>query len=438
MIYYTLTRMWLFQGEINDELFRNFDDTLKTNGQLILKHPVTFATDNTTEGIMIARWRSFSKEQAEGHNLFPLIDIVPDENTLSFLNNYLIDENYNCHLNACHFRITDYGHLNVFLEFSVENYDELKKIVIQESKITRKINDWIPTLNSLILELCKKEYINTSDYYFGIPKRLGEYLNINITDTYLFEEIIILTSASQNIIGDLRKQYAINDKPEKIETFEIHGIDQTPIICTEKELNKEELYDLIEPFNLVLAEKNAYDSSCNLNYAITELMGKVDIYVKNKRTRFRKNKMVNAFDSYTQSDLRKASIKTHYLLHCINGRKTSLLSWQVLLIRLYKQMNSFRESIDNCGRSENIITKLIEEKSQESQKKRSNILDIFLIFLSAITLYSTYIDIVFFLESKHNNFSNIETGTIEIKLLLSITLLLVLVLIYMTRIKKKY
>lgn len=437
MIYYTLTRMWLFHGEINSESFIWQTDTLEKNGQVILEHPFAF-TDNKQAGRMIAKWRSFSKEQAEGHNIFPLIDIVPDEKTLSLLEKYFIGENNNCYLSSCNFRITDYGHLNVYLEFSLENIEELKKIVKQESKITRKIFDLIPNLDPLILELRKQEFINTSDNYYGIPTLLKEHLNLTITDTYLFEEIIILTSSSKKIINDLRKQYAINDEPEKVETFEIHGIDQTPIICSEKELNKEELYDLIEPFNLVLAEKNVYDSSSNLNYSITELMSKVDYYSKNRSRHYKKNKMINAFKSFTQSDLRKANIKTHFLLHCINSRRPYLSTWQVILIRLYKQMNPFNESIDNCESSEFIITKLIEEKSQESQKKRSNILDIFLLFISSLTLYSTYFCIVDFLKSNHNDFGNIDTNSNEMKLLYLITILLMSVLIYMIKMKKKY
>jgi hypothetical protein len=64
-------------------------------------------------------------------------------------------------------------------------------------------------------------------------------------------------------------------------------------------------------------------------------------------------------------------------------------------------------------------------------------LELFFLFLSAITIYSTYVDIASFLDSKHTNFSNFETSTIEIKLFLSISFILGLVLLYAFKVKRK-
>jgi CRISPR/Cas system-associated protein Cas10 (large subunit of type III CRISPR-Cas system) len=147
--------------------------------------------------------------------------------------------------------------------------------------------------------------------------------------------------------------------------------------------------------------------------------------------------MVSAFESFSPSDLRRITINTHYILHCINTRKSAILPWQNLFLRRFKEKNSYDENKENFERSEEIISRLIEEKSQEMQKSHSKMLEVLFLFLSAITIYSTYVDIASFLDTKHNNFSNINSNTLEIKLFISITIILGLVFAYVLKVKRK-
>jgi hypothetical protein len=437
MIYFALTRMWMYHGKINEKLFAKFSDIIKVKGKLFLEHPVSFSTDNAIQGKIQAKWRDFSPEQEEGHELFPYIDLVPDAATFTLFGNYLLEGTKGCDLFDCRFRITDFGYLNVVLIFSAEDLEGLNKLSKLQAIITRKINEWIPTLDPVLIELLKQGYVHISDDYFGIPLKIKDYLNIDHTDMYLYQDITVLTADSRKLAGETRELYAINDEPEKIEKFEIHGIDQSPIICLDKDTGIQGLYELIEPYSLLLAELNSYDSASNLNYAIINLMNVSDMTLRKERKFFRKNKLIIAFRNFTTSDLRKITINTHYILHCINLRKASILPWQNLFLRRFKEKNSYDENRENYERSETIIARLIEEKSQLLQKSHSNMLEILFLFLSAITIYSTYVDIANFLNSKHNNFSSFETSTLEVKLFLSITFILAFVLVYIIRVKRK-
>lgn len=437
MIYFALTRMWLYHGKINEKLFVKFTDTLKVKGQSFLDHPVVFANDNHISGRLHASWRDFSEEQEEGHDLYPCIDMVPDKITLGNIEKLFLIETSDCRLFDCCFRITDYGYLNVILIFQADNFEGLRKLMRLQANITRKINDWIPSLDPILEELSRLGYVNFSDEYFGIPLKIKDYLSIDHTDMYTYQDITILSSENQLMAGEIRELYTINDEPEKIERFTIHGIDQSPIICLEKVPDKQSLYDLMEPYSLLLAETNTYDAISGLNYAIIKMMNHTDLENQSRPWFKRKSRMVSAFESFSPSDLRRITINTHYILHCINTRKSAILPWQNLFLRRFKEKNSYDENKENFERSEEIISRLIEEKSQEMQKSHSKMLEVLFLFLSAITIYSTYVDIASFLDTKHNNFSNINSNTLEIKLFISITIILGLVFAYVLKVKRK-
>ena len=429
--------MWTYHGKLNENQFAKFTDTLNVKGQTILETDVCFANDESVQGKIVARWRDFSKTAEEGHDLYPCIDLLPDEATFAKMEKLFLYEGCDCKLSDCRFRITDYGYLNVVLIFSAENIEGLQQISNQQVKITRKINEWIPTLDKVLDDLQKQNFVRISDDYFGIPLKVKDFLSIDSSDMYTYQDITILTGDSQKMAEKLRPMYGINDAPEKMENFEIHGIDQSPIICTEHELSLPEIYDVIEPTNLLLAEINTYDSISSLNYALIKLMSITDMTKKKRWEIFRKNKVVNAFDKFTSSDLRKITINTHYTLHCINFRKTAILPWQNLFLRKFKEKNPYDENRSNFEKSESIIGKLIEEKTQESQKGHSNTLEIMFMFLSVITIYSTYVDIVSFLDTGHSNFSGIHASSLELKVFLCITFILALVFLYIIRSKRK-
>ena len=437
MTHFILTRMWMYHGKLNENQFEKFTDTLNVKGQTILETDVCFANDDAVQGKIVARWRDFSKTAEEGHDLYPCIDLLPDEATFSKMEKLFLNEVTGCKLTDCRFRITDYGYLNVVLMFSAENIEGLQQISNQQVKITRKINEWIPTLDKVLEDLQKQNFVRISDDYFGIPLKVKDFLSIDMTDMYTYQDITVLTGESQKMAEKVRNIYGINDNPEKMENFEIHGIDQSPIICTDNELSLPELYDVIEPSNLLLAEMNTYDSISNLNYALIKLMSITDMTKKKRWKIFSKNKVANAFDNFTSSDLRKITINTHYTLHCINFRKTAILPWQNLFLRKFKEKNPYDENRSNFEKSESIIEKLIEEKTQESQKGHSNTLEIMFMFLSAITIYSTYVDIVSFLDSNHSNFSGLYASSLELKVFMCITFILALVFFYIIRSKRK-
>ncbi len=427
----------MYHGKLNERQFSKFTDTLNVKGQTILETPVHFAHDKTKQGTIKARWRDFSKAAAEGHDLHPCIDLLPDGMTLELLENYFLDEGSNGKLTDCRFRITDYGYLNVVLVFSAENIEGLRQIANQQVKIARKINEWIPALDGVLADLQKQDYVNISDDYFGIPRKVKEYLSIDASDMYTYQDITLLTDPSRNLAGEVCTLYGINEEAERIESFEVYGLDQSPVICTAGKMDLPEIYDVIEPYNLLLAEINTYDSVSNLNYALVKLMNATDLSKNKERKLFGKSKMASAFDNFTSSDLRKSTINTHYILHCINFRKTAILPWQNLLIRKFKEKNPYDENRDDYLQSEALIKELINEKTQQSQKGHSYTLEILFMFLSAITVYSTYVDIVSFFDSSHTNFSGISLHTLEIKIFLCITFILAVIFLYIIRAKRK-
>ncbi|MDR0811875.1 MAG: hypothetical protein LBN23_06365, partial [Paludibacter sp.] len=321
MIYFALTRMWLYHGKVNEKKFAKFTESLDVKGKTIAEHAIK-------EGKIISRWRDFSAEQAEGHNLYPCIDLTPDSETLKHFDADFLANTEGCRLHDCVFRITDFGYLNVLLVFAVENVESLSRLVVLQANITRKINEWIPALDPILDDLLEKDFVRISDDYFGIPLKIKDVLSIDSTDTYTYQDITILTGAGTEnfppLLDKVRKLYEISDKGEKIDRFEVHGIDQSPIVCTDKELDSQEIFDIVEPYNLLLAEINTYDSVSNLNYAIIKLMNDSELSKSGKRGWFGRNKVVSAFNKFTSSDLRKLTINTHYILHCINFRKTAI------------------------------------------------------------------------------------------------------------------
>ena len=432
MIQLVLTRMWMYHGKLNEKKFEKFTDTLNVKGQTISETDVCFANDTSVQGKIVARWRDFSKAAEEGHDLYPCIDLLPDEITFAKMEKLFLNGVSHCKLTDCRFRITDYGYLNVVLIFSAENLDGLQQINNQQVKITRKINEWVPTLDKVLEDLQKQNFVHISDDRFGIPLKVKDFLFIDSSDMYTYQDITMLTGESRKMVEEVQKSYGINDNPEKIEAFEIYGIAQSPIICSDNELSLPELYDVIEPYNLLLAEINTYDSISNLNYALIKLMNVTDMTKKKRWKFFDKNKDASAFDSFTSSDLRKITINSHYILHCINFRKTAILSWQNLLLRKFKEKDPYDENRSNFEKSESIIEKLIEEKTQESQKGHSNTLEIMFMFLSAITIYSTFVDIVSFFDKNYENL-----WLLELKIFLGITFVLAVVFLWIIRARRE-
>lgn len=447
MIHFVLTRMWMYHAKVNEKRLSTFTESLNVKGQTILQQPVDFTSPEAFQGKVTARWRNFSEVQVEGHNLYPCIDLQPDEETLKRFGLLLMEGTNNgdslmkgidgCRLSDCTFRITDYGYLNIRLVFEVDNVAALEKINHRQVAITRLLNQWTPQLEPILRELQKQDYVKIGEDWFGIPLKIKDVLSIDESDMYTYQDLTVLSGESRELVDDIRKLYGTSDEYEKMESFEVHGIDQSAIICTGHTTGLAEIEDIIEPYNLLLAEINTYDSIGNLNYAIIKLMNDSDLSKTNKKRFLRKDKVESAFNNFTSSDLRKMTINTHYILHCINFRKTAIEHWQNLFMRKFKDKNPYDENRQNCERSEAIIQKLIEEKTQESQKGHSNTLEILFMFLSAITIYSTYVDVVSFLDSSpHSNISNLNTGSLEIKIFLSISLVLVVIFLWIVRVKK--
>lgn len=437
----------MYHAKVNESRFARFTDALNVKGETILEHPIDFPFPKRYQGKIIARWRDFSDAQAMGHNLYPGIDLQPDEKTLEVFGLFLMEEANNgvylmegiegCRLSDCTFRITDYGYLNVRLVFEVDNVEALKKINRLQTSITRAITECTVLLQPVLRELQKQDCVKIGEDWFGIPLKIKDVLSIDESDMYTYQDLTVLSGESRELAGEIRQLYGINDEPEKVESYEVHGIDQSSIICSAHPTGMAEIDNILEPYNLLLAEINTYDSVGNLNYAIIKLMNDSDLSKTNKKRFLRKDKVESAFNSFTSSDLRKITINTHYILHCINFRKTAIEHWQNLFMRKFKEKNPYDENRQNCERSEAIIQKLIEEKTQESQKGHSNTLEILFMFLSAITIYSTYVDVVSFLDAApHSNISNLNTGSLEIKIFLSISLVLVLIFLWIVRVKK--
>lgn len=437
----------MYHAKVNEGKFVRFTDALDVKGETILEYPIDFPFPKMHQGKIIARWRDFSDTQAAGHDLYPCIDLQPDEETLEMFGLFLMEEANNgvylmegidgCRLSDCTFRITDYGYLNIRLVFEVDNVDALEKISHRQTTITRAITQWAVQLQPVLRELQKQGCVKIGEDWFGIPLKIKDVLSIDESDMYTYQDLTVLSGESQELVGEIRQLYGINDEYEKVESYKVHGIDQSAIICTGHATGLPEIEDIIEPYNLLLAEINTYDSIGNLNYAIIKLMNDSDLSKTNKKRFRRKDKVESAFNNFTSSDLRKMTINTHYILHCINFRKTAIEHWQNLFMRKFKDKNPYEENRQNCERSEAIIQKLIEEKTQESQKGHSNTLEILFMFLSAITIYSTYVDVISFLDSApHSNISNLNPSSLEIKIFLSISLVLVVIFLWIVRVKK--
>jgi len=414
--------MWLYHGRINEKHFARFTDTLTVQGKTLAETAVHF---NDFDGKMPAKWRSFSAETAESHNIYPAIDISFDEDTLRKFENYLFDGKPVAKLTNCVFRITDYGYLNVMTNFEVENSAALEAINKLQVNFTRKISDFIPTLKAVEDELIAKNYLYKTDDYFGIPNKIKDYILVNKDDTYMYQDLTILSGA------DVKTGRAPSlQDAEKIERFEVCDWENSPIICVENQPTADEIFDIIEPVNIPLAEVNLYESVSSINYAIVKLMNEASF--EKKRRFFSKNKTAGAYNQFTSSDLRKFTINTHYALHLVTTRKAAITAWQLQFLRKYRDTNPYDENRADFEKSEEIIAKVIEEKTQESEKGHSNTLEIMFMFLSAITIYSTFVDIVSFFDK---NFDNL--WLIELRIFLGITFVLAVVFFWIIGAKRK-
>jgi hypothetical protein len=114
--------MWLYHGKVNEKKFAKFTESLDVKGEIIAEHAIK-------EGKIVSRWRDFSAEQAEGHNLYPCIDLSPDSETLKHFDADFPANTEGCRLHDCVFRITDFGYLNVLLVFALENVESLSRLV---------------------------------------------------------------------------------------------------------------------------------------------------------------------------------------------------------------------------------------------------------------------------------------------------------------------
>ena len=414
--------MWLYHGRINEKHFARFTDTLAAQGKTLAESAVNF---NAFNGKMLSKWRQFSAETADSHNIYPAIDSSFDKDTLHKFENYLFDGKTVAKLTDCVFRINDYGYLNVMTNFEVENLAALVIINKLQVNFTRKISDFIPTLKTVEDELIAKNYLYKTDDYFGIPNKIKDYLLVNQDDTYMYQDLTILSGADVETGRATSLQGA-----EKIERFEVCDWENSPIIYVENPPTADEIFDIIEPINIPLAEANLYESVSSINYAIVKLMNEASF--EKKQRFFSRKKTAGAYNQFTSSDLRKFTINTHYALHLVTTRKAAITSWQLQFLRKYRDANPYDENRADFEKSEEIIAKVIEEKTQESEKGHSNTLEMMFMFLSAITIYSTFVDIVSFFDKNYENL-----WLLELRIFLGITFVLAVVFLWILRSKQK-
>jgi len=428
--------MWLFHAQVQPKVINSFTDTISLQNKKIASASSIFPSSNF-KGNYTAKWREYSKEQQEGHNLYPCIDIIPDASTLHEMQLALLHSLQECELIDCTYRITDYGYLHMIVCFKLQSVEALSSLYAMQTGITRTLNSHIETIFPLIDVLHNLGYVTMQDSFFGIPNTIKDFVHIDSTDMYTYQDVTIVVGSSSRDINQIKDLYAIHDTAETIERFTVNGIDQSPIIYTHNKVSIPEIHDIIEPYSVLLAEINTYDAISNLNFAIIQLMNDAENLKQSKKRSTYDTKLYQAYRSFSSSDLRKITIHSHYILHCINYRKTAILPWQNTLIRKFKEKNPYTENKENFDTSESIIVKLIEEKTQEMQKGHSHVLEVLFGFLSIITVYSTYVDIATFLDSEHSNFANVHTGSLEIKIFISITILLGIIVLYIIRLKSR-
>ena len=431
MIYFTITRMWLYHGKLSKKALKSFDDLLEVTGTVIQKFPSPFF-DQPTKGELLVKWRELTEDQKKGHDLFPALDLDADKDLLKELNTAFIEDTDGIDLTKFRLRITDYGYLNVLLIYQARDLVALQKLKDKLTTIVRRLNRWIPKVDTVLKGLEKMKLIEIRNDFFGVPLKLKNALTIDHTDTYTYENPIFLTEESIHYLKEISRMFVVDNSETDFGAFKVYGIDQTPIWCFDKKIYELDITDYVEPQNLILAERTAYDGASTIYFSIIELM-EVSEEEKNQNLLTKVSSEAKAYSHFTATDLRKLILRFGSILHQVNLRTTAIEPWQDEYLRTYKKKYPFDDQKSIFKNAEILLSKLIEEKTQQSERKHSSTIELFILFLTSITVYSVYIDIVSFFETKHNNFAFADFKTTEMRLIVAISILLILVLVYFKR-----
>ncbi len=479
MIQYCITHMWLFHEMFQKEnLKKNFnawheysgnplmdtkghalkitykeikesydkiaDSREVRDGEINLKSPVI--PDGT--GMFEFKWRVFSDAEKKNHDGHPAIELHADKDSLVWLKKYLLagtgiknSEAYN--LSHFKLRITDYQFLNVVTIFDAVDTEEFAELKRVRTQVVRNINPLVKALeiNMHVLEN-EKYLIRTSDY-FGLPDKLRDIIGLCYDDMYQYDEPAFLTGKHRNDIARIQEILDVpGEESHEIGNARIYSIEKEPpvfVFDQEEPLLPEVICEYIEPVNLLLAERAAKEDTVQIFYSIVDLAGEmnsINKLGKKKVTAVQRNRK-NKFDQFEEEDLRAIILKLAFVLDKCIIRRSSLEDWQPEFFYEYQNKLDKETIASNMDMSERIknydrlLSVYLDEKGQQRESKHSKTQEAILGFFSFITFISFIVEIIDYLQKEKYDKWNLQLGSFELRLFLSLTLFIFVLGMYL-------
>ncbi len=401
MIRYYLSRMWLFHATIPCDASANAKN-LRIGGHSIGSvSGADWFGDEAAHGYLEAVRREYAEQEKKGHDVYLAVDLKPDDQLLSWikknrLNNEALKNahkeageqvsepedvelfgNANAPVEITQFqmRVTDYGFLNVLVGLTVGNKSPsevadiaaLKNLKNEEAFLTRIITGLVKELEPKLFQspAGPLRYCPTNGSYFGIPTKLRGKIKEDETDTYLYQEHVFLSEESHSLLEECKGVLGVSGPVQEFrdgsEVFEICCLSKTPIWLRKRIPESDESFYLLEPDNLLLAEKCTYDVAHQLYGAASTLV------TKDRNT-----------DALSREDLQELSVRFANTVGALKIRPTALHEWQRQYMEIFKDnFKEMEEARHLYEKDEQRLKEVLHEAEVErnmENAKRSQIL----------------------------------------------------------------
>ncbi|MBL7781953.1 MAG: hypothetical protein JNM22_12100 [Saprospiraceae bacterium] len=441
---YCISRVWQFHGKLNKQFYPSPNHISNSGKKLLDFGGNCNLPSNIVEHLNFeAHSKFYPKSHIEfsSDDIFPAIDILPSVESLSLINNgirkYLQNEKNEKAdaipasplISFLLFRITDYGYLNLYVIFEDEQIDYS---IENNFEITRWFSEFTPNLDLLFKQLEENDLISFATHTFGIPNTFVDIINMDETHTFIYQVHLFIDSKNKKDLEKYSKEFygipfSQSNKIDLIgEDFKIVGIKTSPIWIFDSIPENYEVPYYTEPDNRVLTELNTINNAGHLYTEVSRLLSVKDKIVIKK---LRKNKDISGM-------LRRISVNYSWILQTIRIRYKELDEWQRNYENFLKADDlNIAESKSIYKDSENMLSKIIETLDVDADRKYQKRIESFFLIFAGITLGSTYVDIITFIEDKPSNFQNVQVHFLEIKILFFI-ILTVLIVIFMASRRK--
>ena len=440
---YCFSRVWQFHFKLEKQ-FHSSSQNIFASGTPLAQIEAQLTFENI-EPVMLCfeiSKKIYPLEHIGGNSddIYPAIEIIPNSESRSLLNDLLKNflnkqENFNngeintfdSIISHIQFRITDYGFLNLYTIFED---DKIEIAINKQFEITRWLTDITIGLDDLFLKMQLNGLIRLSSHKFGIPISFENIINIDKSFSFLYQGHLFVQSSDTKNINKYIKEFHGKSPDENFQydlteqLFKILGIQDAPIWVFNDLPKNLEIPYYTEADNRVLIELNTMNSAGFLFTELAMVLSNPEALTKKE-----KKKLKNA-----SHILRKISVNYSWVLQTMRIRYTELDSWQ----RNYENKLKLdalhiAESREIYKESEGMISKIIETLDVRSDRRYQKRIESFFLIFAGITLGSTYVDIITFIEEKPSNFQNVNLHFIEIKILFFIILAVLTAIIIASR-----